>query len=297
MVVVFSREGCYAGEVNDADLGMSPIIRRFCTPEHIEVGTAEAFDRFVRDAEASVLDVGVYQVPVWTWRAEGGGRGTVVLTHGWAAHAAIWRTWVRPLLKAGFSVVVFDAPAHGRASGETSNLLIHADALQAIAGRHPDVVGLVGHSLGGMASVVVASRWARTPAEAHRVRGLKVVALATPAHMAHVVERYRDVFGKPEAELVEIEAWIQDVSGLAPSHVGFWLLEEVGGVDVLVIHDRDDREAWCSATREAVARLPAASFVEVTGTGHEMIVVDRATIRRSLAFLLGEAPPGSSTSG
>ncbi len=269
-------------DLRPRDLGLSGTVKPFCTPPKVAVGSDAAFDRFVQKAESTVLDVGEYRVPMWHFA--GGDRGTVVCAHGWAVSSAIWRLWLKPLQKAGFSVAVFDAPAHGRATGTTSNLLFHAAGLRAVAERCDDVVGLVGHSLGGMACAVVAAQWGPDQA---RTKGLRLALLSAPAHMQAVVDEFQARFGLPDAAAHEVEEWIVEASGLAPEVIGLPLLAGLRHTETLALHAPEDPEASFERTAAVLRPMPHVTLVETPGLGHERIVVDRGVIGQVVAHLSG----------
>src|SRR5262245_10129632 len=73
------------------------------------------------------VDSAAGKVAAWTW-----GEGpAIVLVHGWNGRGAQLGAFVDPLVAAGFQVVSFDAPGHGKSPGSTSSIIAFADALDA----------------------------------------------------------------------------------------------------------------------------------------------------------------------
>ncbi|HVU02352.1 MAG TPA: alpha/beta hydrolase [Polyangiaceae bacterium] len=83
----------------------------------------------------------------------------LVLVHGGAAHAHWW-SFLAPLLVQHYSVVALDLSGHGDSGRrEVYPRTMWADEVMAVA-RHADFVGppiLVGHSMGGLVSIVAAA--------------------------------------------------------------------------------------------------------------------------------------------
>ncbi|CQR61864.1 alpha/beta hydrolase [Streptomyces leeuwenhoekii] len=79
---------------------------------------------------------------------------TAVLVHGLSVTAALWRSHVPPLLRAGMRVVRYDQRAHGYSTRGTAALSLNqladdlAQVLERTAPRGPLV--LAGHSMGAM---------------------------------------------------------------------------------------------------------------------------------------------------
>lgn len=269
-----------------ADADLTPAVTHFCTPMRVEIGSDAAFDRFVKGTETTTLTVRGARVPVWRWANADASRGTVVLAHGWSANSAIWRAWVRALLGAGYVVAAFDAPAHGRATATTSNLLIHTDSILAVRrwliDDHGDnVTAMVGHSLGGLALCVALYLLH----DAHDVLPLRSVVLATPASMRAILVRYQQATGASDEACVEIADWMTAGVGFRPREIGLGLLLGVTGYSLLAMHARNDTEADFETTAAAFACHAPVTWAPVDDLGHERIVASRPIVRAAVSFL------------
>lgn len=121
------------------------------------------------------LQHGARTIPLYSW-----GQGPVILgVHGWAGAGIQFGAWVNPLVEAGYRVVLFDAPAHGRAQGESTNLFEMAEVVARVAASVGRVHGVLAHSIGCIAA-------ARAIAD-----GLKpdyLVMLAPPVSLTAVMD-------------------------------------------------------------------------------------------------------------
>jgi len=94
------------------------------------------------------LQHGARTIPVYSW-----GQGPVILgVHGWAGAGIQFGAWINPLVEAGYRVVLFDAPAHGRAQGESTNLFEMAEVVARVAASVGRVHGVLAHSIGCIAA-------------------------------------------------------------------------------------------------------------------------------------------------
>ena len=116
--------------------------------------------------------------------AQGGAAPALAILHGWGGNAEVMLPLARPLHEAGYALLFFDARSHGRSDGDSfaslprfAEDLEHAVRwLKARPEVDPQRVGVVGHSVGAGAALLVASR---SPGLA------AVVSLAAFAHPAH----------------------------------------------------------------------------------------------------------------
>ena len=82
------------------------------------------------------------------------GAGPVVLmVHGWNGRGVQLGAFTPELVRAGYRVVTFDAPAHGRSPGRATNLPEVSEAIQAVARACGPVHAIIGHSFGVACSI------------------------------------------------------------------------------------------------------------------------------------------------
>jgi pimeloyl-ACP methyl ester carboxylesterase len=82
------------------------------------------------------------------------GKGPAVLcVHGWSSQGLRFAGLVEPLTQAGYRVVAFDAPAHGRSSGSHVDLMDFADSVLCVAERTGPIDVVVAHSFGAAATL------------------------------------------------------------------------------------------------------------------------------------------------
>ena len=211
-------------------------------------------------------------LPTWKW-----GKGpAVLLVHGWGGHAGRLTPFVEPLTDAGFSVVAFDAPAHGSASGRRSSLPDMVEAIRAVAARTGQPHAVVGHSLGATACALAIQS------------GLPVsrAVLLAPcaelekysgrfARILHIPVPVRDSMKKRLERRYKITWKDLRISDRAPARE----------VALLVFHDRGDVRVPLRDGLEIVAGWPNASLVRTRGLGHHRILRDPRVIARAVAFL------------
>ena len=243
--------------------------RLFCTPPSSAVPAAVQ-DLFTR-AERDSLVVDGERVAVWRW----GTGPAIALVHGWGSRAARLAVHVEPLLAEGFSVVAFDAPAHGESEGRLGSGIQTARALLAVAATTP-LHGVVAHSLGAAATLIALR-------EGLQLR--RAVFIAPPSDIHVYLDRFAAMFGVRDdviaAMMRRTEQRLRfrwddlDLVGMAAG---------VRGVELLLIHDHGDEEvAWdCGAA--IVGAWPGATLITTDGLGHNRIARDPAVVARAARF-------------
>jgi pimeloyl-ACP methyl ester carboxylesterase len=210
--------------------------------------------------------------------AESWGAGpTVLLVHGWNGRGAQLGAFAPALVKAGYRVVTFDTPAHGRSPGNATNLPEISEAIQEVAQACGPVHAVIGHSFGVACTLFAVQQGLQLNRIAaisppHNVRGLTqkfftALDIDTPV---------QEIFNKKFEMNFGADLWER----FSPE-----VLARQLSVPGLIVHDQDDRDVPL-AEGEAVAQAwPGAQFVCTKGLGHRRILRDPEVIARVTAFI------------
>ncbi len=271
------------------DLGASFAERLFTSPRKHRRPARER-DVLARAREGSVLVTlrsprwGGSQIPVRTWRW---GLGpTVLLVHGWEGRGSQLGAFVDPLVRAGLSVVAFDAPGHGDSPEHRIYLTDLADTIADVATDIGPLHGIVAHSFGAAGVLLAAQR--------NGLRAPRNVLVAPNVIIDDSVRKFARLVGLDDTDRLALETRIAEHTGIAIETVRLDRL--VAGRDerLLVIHDRTDREVTFDHGEALAALWPNAQLVETTGLGHRRILRDDAVLAATVAHLAdGVSPPAS----
>ncbi|HET7930674.1 MAG TPA: alpha/beta fold hydrolase, partial [Rhodanobacteraceae bacterium] len=125
--------------------------RLLCTP--FAVGRLDARDADDGGAVRNDFSPNGVRVAVYQW-GDPEKQPRVLLAHGWSSYALRFLPWVRALCAAGYAVIAFDQPGHGRSDGGRCTLACFARTLRAVGERHGPFDAIVGHSMGGAAAML-----------------------------------------------------------------------------------------------------------------------------------------------
>ncbi|MBO6850505.1 MAG: alpha/beta fold hydrolase [Marinobacter sp.] len=206
------------------------------------------------------LHHGSNTIPMYSW-----GQGPVVLgMHGWAGAGIQYGAWVSPLVESGYRVVLFDAPAHGRAQGDSTNLFDMAEVILKVAASVGQVHGILAHSMGCIAV-------ARAIADGLQPNYLAM--LAPPVSLSAVMRGLGRQLGlSPQVLGVHLRlmeerfghsVWEQlDLEALSPS------LTQRG----LIVIDDDDNSISPQESERIYHNWENATLLRTQGLGHHRLL-------------------------
>lgn len=209
----------------------------------------------------------------YRWEAPG---PTVLCTHGWWSHAGRFTPLAAALRKAGYRVVAFDAPGHGQSSGWRASMPEFARALSAVAATEPELHALVGHSLGGAASVY---------ALAHGVTVRRAVVLAAPTDLEIWMQRFREAFDLTDDIYARMQANMVRRIGVTWEDIDVRRLATQLRIPGLIVHDTADPDVPWSEGQSLATAWPGATLHSTDGLGHHAILRHPAVVDRVVEFL------------
>lgn len=202
----------------------------------------------------------------------------VLLVHGWGGHAGRLTRFVDPLLAAGFSVIAFDAPGHGRSSGYRSSLPDFVTAIDFLARECGPLAGVAGHSMGAAATALAMRRGLALP---------RAVFLAPPADPEEYARRFSHYFGIPPEICDRMKRRLQGRYATTWNDLRVDIPVPDSASEILVVHDRGDaRVPWRDGSAVAAA-WPHATLLTTRGLGHHKILRDAAVMSAAANFLRG----------
>jgi pimeloyl-ACP methyl ester carboxylesterase len=207
----------------------------------------------------------------------------VLLVHGWESRGTALRTFVDPLLKAGFQVVAFDGPAHGDTRGTATTLPEFAGAVRAMLHHVGNVEAVITHSFGGP-STVFALRHLQpeyTPS--------KLVMVAAPNRAEAVLTRAASTLrlGKRALDALRQKAARSAQMPLEAADVSTDTLPD-GVVRVLLAHDELDPIVPVDDAMETLQNWPSARLITTRGYGHYRLMKNPDLIKYVTEFIRHE---------
>lgn len=200
----------------------------------------------------------------------------VLLVHGWSGRGTQLHSIADKLLKKGYSTISFDAPAHGKSSGKTSDMTEFIASILEIEKLYGPFTFAVGHSLGGM-SVLNAIK-----------KGLKVQRAAIIGS-GDIIKDVIDDFIKQLGMNVDtgklMTRLFEKKFGETINSYSSYIAAQEVTVPILLIHDEDDTDVPVSAAHHIAKHLAHSELMITEGLGHRKILGDSKVIKRITQFL------------
>lgn len=213
------------------------------------------------------------KLAAWRW-----GEGPVVLlVHGWDGRGNQLGSFAGPLVKAGYSAVAFDLPAHGLSTGKTTNMLNAADAICAVADAVGPVDAVIAHSFG-------AGALARALAKG--LKPAKAVMISPPANLRWMADNFYRTLGVSTPVQHRIEKLVNE-------HYGVSIWQDVSAdhnlraitIPGLIAHDVQDHEVPFAQSKLIEQSWSGARLLETSGLGHRRILRDQKVIQEVIDFI------------
>ncbi len=200
----------------------------------------------------------------------------ILLVHGWSGRGTQLFKIADELVKAGYSTISFDAPAHGKSPGRTTIMSEFVATILEIEKQFGTFDAAVGHSLGGMSLLNAVKK------------GFKINHLAVIGS-GDIVQDILDDFVtklelKPNISSKLREHFEKKYGQEMDSYSAYKSAMEID-IPVLVIHDKNDPEVAVTAGINIYNHLKNGTLYLTEGLGHRKILGDPAVIDKVVQFV------------
>lgn len=204
----------------------------------------------------------------------------ILILHGFSSAAYKFHMYIEPLVKKGYEVIAFDAPAHGGSQGKTINALQYKAMIELLVKKYGPFTGYFTHSFGGLALSLAMEN---IPHDA----ATKIVLVAPATETTTAIDiafkmlklrskRVRDAF----------DDIIYQMSGQPTSWFSVSRAMQHIKASVLWIHDEDDNiTPLKDAIKVKEQQRPNIQFIITNELGHRQIYRDEKVKKTVLDFL------------
>jgi pimeloyl-ACP methyl ester carboxylesterase len=246
----------------------------FCTPQS---RNRKKIPKIFESAEK--LELMVEGIIVRGWRFNHPGTKTAMILHGFESSVINFDRYIKPLIKKGYEVLAFDAPAHGRSGGTKINAPLFKKTILEINKKYGPVTSFMAHSFGGLALALALEDISHD--EHYRVALVAPATETTTAISSFFKFLDLDPALRPEFEKVIIKA-----GGLSSSWYSVKRAMRNIRASVLWFHDEDDDTTpLADVLKVKEQNYPNIRFVFTKGLGHRRIYRDNKVTKAIIDFL------------
>ena len=200
----------------------------------------------------------------------------ILLVHGWSGRGTQLAKIAEALKAKGYSTVSFDAPAHGKAPGRKSMMLDFIDAIHLLDKKYGRFDAVIGHSLGGMATL-------RAVKEGLDTR--KLVIIGTANSITHITREFARNLKMNRKVADKMKAHFDKKFDIdLDSYSGAISAKEVK-TPSLVVHDENDVDVEISSAHDIHEALENSELYITKGLGHRRILGDPKVINKITTFI------------
>lgn len=200
----------------------------------------------------------------------------ILLAHGWSGRGTQMPDIAMTLIKNGYDVISFDAPAHGRSSGQMSMMPYFIDSIKFVEKKYGPFYGAIGHSLGGMSLL---------KAVKDGLNIQKLVIIGTANSVTQITKEFaRNMQLSPKVAKI-MKSYFDKQFGEDMDNLSGALSAEMVNIPTLVIHDEDDVDVEISSAYEIKNSLKQGELFVTKGLGHRKILGNIKVINKITTFI------------
>lgn len=230
-----------------------------------------------KKAEKKQLQLDGLQIYGWYWKQEKQNRPKVLIAHGFNSCSFKFEKYVLQLLKNGFEVLAFDAPAHGKSEGKQVHALMYKELILKINYTYGNLYGIIGHSFGGLAASFAAESLPELK---------KLVLIAPATETTTAISQFFKLLKLKEDIRPEFEKKLISLAKLPLSY--FSAIRSVSNISVNTLWLHDTMDLICpfeDASKIRDLNLNHVQFYETTGLGHNKIYRDQSVSKLIIKFV------------
>ena len=246
----------------------------FCTPQSRD---KKKFPPVFEKAEKLQFPLEGNNVRGYRWNHPSEKKALIL--HGFESSVTNFDSYIKPLIKKGYEVLIFDAPAHGRSSGKMITVITYKKMVQYIWNHFGPIHAFITHSFGGLALSLALE-------EISHDATTKVVLIAPASETKTAIDNFFKLLRLDEGVRKEFEQLIRNM-GEKPS--GWYSIARAAEhikAQVLFLQDKDDDITPLSDVKPIINKnYPNFHFVISEGLGHGRIYRDTQSLKRVIDFL------------
>ncbi|WP_396199111.1 alpha/beta fold hydrolase [Flavobacterium sp.] len=209
--------------------------------------------------------------------AYGNSSKKILLVHGWSGRGTQLVKIADTLIENEYSIISFDAPAHGKSGTKTTLMLEFIESILEVEKHYGPFEFAVGHSLGGMSILNAVKKGLQIK---------KAVVIGSGNSVINIVNTFIEKIGLPNKVAVLMKNSFEKKYHFEMESFSSYVAAKDVKIPVLVIHDTDDEDIPVSEAYHLAEHLSYKELLITNQLGHRKILGDSKVIQKIVEFLL-----------
>jgi len=241
------------------------VLNRFFKPTSYALIPLER--QFLENATSFHIHVHDKDIRCWKW---GQGPG-ILFVHGWNGRGVNFAYFFKPFIDAGYSVITYDAPAHGKSDGHVTNYFELSDTVRSFLDPSHgfNIQGMIAYSIGASAAINCISK--EKPL-------IDVVLIAPALKLKEILFNAFNHHGIPEIVYQSLIAEMERYYGYDVHQDNPDVLAKTISTNMLIVHDKDDRTISYTDSKILSEKTDRIFLHTTEGLGHKRILRDNAVV-------------------
>ncbi len=246
----------------------------FCTPQSRNKKKLPAIFE-----TAEKLHFELEGVTIRGWRFNHPAERKALIIHGYESSVINFDRYVKLLIKKGYEVLAFDAPAHGRSGGKQINAPLYKEMIKQIHKLYGPVQSYMAHSFGGLAVCLALEEISHT-------KDYRVALVAPAAETTTAIDSFFKFLQLDPAIRPEFERLIIKKGGVSSDWFSIKRALKHIRARVLWFQDEEDHITPISDVLKVKEQnYHNVEFVFTKGLGHRRIYRDNKVVKSIVEFL------------
>jgi hypothetical protein len=230
---------------------------------------------WLENSRQTAIRIGNKNIVIYEWGNPD--HPAILFIHGWAGRATQFRKFYDTFIGAGYRIIAFDGPAHGKSTGKQTNIIEFAEAVKIIFKSKGIPEGVISHSFGGTVSLF---------SIVQNIPIKKLITIGTPVIGDLLIDSFlKAVNGSLKTREGFKNHLIKNYGRSFDEFTSGWLLQRLPfEIDLFIIHDEQDKEVSIAHAEAGAAFYPGAMLLRTQGLGHSRILKDSKVINSCLEF-------------
>tara|TARA_B100000214_G_C23929480_1_gene610032 strand:- start:134 stop:997 length:864 start_codon:yes stop_codon:yes gene_type:complete len=249
--------------------------RIFCGPIKFKTPSREA--EFYKKTEHEKIQAKSTNKEIMLYRIPNEGK-KLLFVHGWNGRSSQFFRIIELLSDNGYDITAFDLPGHGRSTRSATNLPEITDLISEITKSRGPYHAIVCHSFGGVAALN-AVRLGAT---------FEKLVLISPGvyEIKPMFKTFVGLFGLDEEYYADrLFDLAESLYGSSPGEFGLDRFSKQIGIDTLIVHCEDDKEALKEIAITLHGDMKNSVLYMTDGLGHRRILRDQKVAEKVMNFL------------